>query len=1077
MPMIRFSPEIPADLLPVVNVYDFECPYQQLPEDLGKPRILIIHSSNTGCSKPDPTDKRKRIQRALSGPQRDLISRCMPWATKLFGGVKDLFANNTYLCMNYRYVSAKSDNDRADIMGMNNARVLDAVRRFKPDIVVTMGQDVFENCFRNLLEEKAEKAQWATLMGCMPWAQLDADSKWFQVMPTLCPASLIKLGRKDRTSHCIGWFIKHLATAMNGAPIAVMPETVESDMQIRWVDTMERFRKFMAVLWKATEDKVPISIDTETDGLKKITSKMVTLQACVDGKVAYILPFLHKDSPFTPDELIEISAELAEFFSTADGEHLYQNGQFDLNIIKSNLHFDFYRAKIYDIIAGEVILDENTTVMSRWWSKKQGAFGLGSICPRYGFWGYETGAFGKEERGFIFENDLDYPGMAEYMAFDVVVLHHIRRCQMKFAELNKYKMFHTAVTCIVSDQIHMFSTMNQTGSPVDLDYLWHLNSPRSELLLGIQEAEKEFLASPEIQDAEKLLGLKNGMPSKGFFGAANALRSLFDFTKKKHLHTLFFEVLGLEPVSWGEPDRNGHCEPALDKFFQETYEKEVPLVAKYTARAKLIKLRDAFAVSLLKKMTTDSDAKKDGRMRCDYGYKDVVTGRTSAANPNLQQVPSRGKNAKLIKRIFISAFGGLIVKVDYSAHEVRGLALVSGDEALGNLFRDCFKVLERYWADPSPENKKAIDVDGDPHILNASYFFGLDKYKVDKDTRNSVKNVVFGLIYGRGVPSLAAAIKKSEEIVQTIVDGFFGRFKKAGKWLVDIKQFARDNLYVESPLGRRRRLWAYLIPDDGGRGVRGKYTENDRLACNSPIQGMGSDIGYKAARFLTELVYSKFPNQPQPLKVQNMVHDSTVSESLYWFIPQAVKFIRYSLTKGIQERIGRQMGMKFAVDLNIDFEIGASEDSLQKWDGTDHELQRIVYEGLMFQRDVLKYGVKHNMDCAAIFATTFPADVEQFINPVVMEKVAAVQALVKQNVSDSDVASKAIKAMEEVKWILDLDEAVAAINEIKATAKAEEATAKAAASSKKVVKSQFNPQGHTVEEIDFLAEEIESEED
>jgi DNA polymerase I-like protein with 3'-5' exonuclease and polymerase domains len=158
------------------------------------------------------------------------------------------------------------------------------------------------------------------------------------------------------------------------------------------------------------------------------------------------------------------------------------------------------------------------------------------------------------------------------------------------------------------------------------------------------------------------------------------------------------------------------------------------------------------------KIQENVDSKVDFRLRPDYGFFDVVTGRLNSSGPSLQQVPSRGAEAKYIKRMFTSPPGTLHIRFDYSAHEVRVWSYVSGETVLANVFK-VGQDLRRELRTTTEKGKLAeifarIKKDGDIHIINVKRFLG---QVVDKDhpLRDAIKAVVFGVLYGKAAGTLA----------------------------------------------------------------------------------------------------------------------------------------------------------------------------------------------------------------------------------------------------------------------------------------------------------------------------------
>lgn len=609
-------------------------------------------------------------------------------------------------------------------------------------------------------------------------------------------------------------------------------------------------------------------------------------------------------------------------------------------------------------------LDENIGELAS--STGNGYYNLGNLSIHYGFDGYITGKFGKEDRAGIAKSSLDTPGLLEYCGYDVCVLVGIYEQQLAQAKSIGHTKYENVVKHLIGDTIHTFSTMNINGVLVDKKYLWWLASAKSPIIGEVIAMESDILNSSHIKTAEKLIRKKNSIPQNGLFGTV--VTSFFNLRKKEHLKTLFFDVLKLKPINFGADGT-----PSLDKEFQEEY-AEVPIVKSYTALSKAKKMRDAFVKSLIVIIGKNEDAKKDNRIRPSFNFLRVVTGRTSANNPNLQQIPSRGKLSKYIKRVFIARPGTLFIKVDYSAHEVRGWSLVSGDKVLAAAFNKGIELYAKYVKAPTPENLLKFKEEGDIHIINSAYFFSVPVKDVTKDIRQSVKGVTFGLIYGRSAKSLAVQLGKTIDEVNGIIKKFFTRFKVAANWLLEIEKLARKNAFVEAPSGLRRHLWPYLLPNtkEQEKSYERVSAACDRRARNSPIQGLGSGIGYSAARYLETLVFNKFKksslrNGQLPIRNQNMVHDSMEYEVDYKFITVATEMIRESLTKGVQSKCEELYKMNFPVDLSIDMDIGATLDSTQHWDGSIQELHRILKETFTFQRDELKYSLDVEEELTKIF--------------------------------------------------------------------------------------------------------------
>jgi hypothetical protein len=289
------------------------------------------------------------------------------------------------------------------------------------------------------------------------------------------------------------------------------------------------------------------------------------------------------------------------------------------------------------------------------------------------------------------------------------------------------------------------------------------------------------------------------------------------------------------------------------------------------------------------------------------------------------------------------------------AHEVRGWSIISGDTGVAGVFEQGAKLRRRFRLVPDKWIHHLIDVEGDVHKINASYFFGLPISEITKDIRNAVKTVIFGLIYQQGDEGLAKSTKRAVEEIVKIKKQFLDRFPVGYKWFDKIKKFAKKNFYVESPVGRRRNLWGYLIPRSY-QGVFSVHSACDRRAVNSPVQGFGSDLMMSAIRCFDKMKFEYFEQHGvyPDIELSVSVHDSlTVSVAYEWFW-LAVDFIEKAMTSSVVECVqSRHKGFEFTSTPEIDMEIGATERDVISWDRSYVDLVEIIAKSLKIKHDDL----------------------------------------------------------------------------------------------------------------------------
>lgn len=553
------------------------------------------------------------------------------------------------------------------------------------------------------------------------------------------------------------------------------------------------------------------------------------------------------------------------------------------------------------------------------------------------------------------------PILVHNCTMDVVVPLAIHLQQKKRAEYIGYSKYSQVVRNEVSDTIHSFSKMEHTGAGLDVPYLFYLKTDNSPIEQEIRKMQGALLNTEAAKKTNLLLCKEQGIPTKSLF-ANVAVVSALKLNKPDHKKKLFFDVLGLEPLEKGASGIG-----KLDKAFQKHY-AHVPEVAQYTALEKAKKLKNAYVKSFITMLGENEDLQKDHRIRPNYGYLGVVTHRGSASDPNLQQVPAHSALGKHIKRLFVAREGCLYIKVDYRVHEVRGWGLIAFDKAVASVFAAAKALRDQYRLHPTSELAKRLKTEADVHIQNAAYFFNVAMEKVDKPLRNAVKGIIFGLIYGMGLKTLAKNIGQTDDFTKNLVDNFSKRFPKAMAWTKNIKKFAAEHLYVEAPTGIRRNLFAYLLPNSFENAGQ-LSSRADRQAGNAPIQGMCSKFMMNGIRILDGMIFREIKkNANFKLFITNSVHDSLENEAGYRNFLKSLNMIEWALTEGVKKKVKERYGFELVSGLEIDFEIGATLSECEGWDFSVAQLETIVMDSLLFQRNKLNRNINPDKVMGIIFS-------------------------------------------------------------------------------------------------------------
>lgn len=724
-----------------------------------------------------------------------------------------------------------------------------------------------------------------------------------------------------------------------------------------YIDTLDKFKKFYA---KLLEQKA-VALDTETRNGTVRNNAIHTIQFAFEEGKGYFLPYRHPDTPWSKEELRYIRKKLRAWLMARPGECVLkylitQYGMFDLRICRVEFGIPVIRHAVWEITAGEYCLDENRSQLAgKPFHTPHG--GLEQIFMVYGNDHYKRSPFGKGDRANMQLTKLDNPDFIDYGVMDVQSIfgiHNMQKERAKYLFVGDKPFlpyFKRLVLLQMSNTTHSLSHMMEKGSQIDKAYLALLKSNASPLLKLLNEAKNKMLASKEVKRANKLLLKENsGQASHGgLFGTG---LTVFDFGKQSHKEMLFFNVMGLKPVSFTK-----NKSPQINKLFIKAYEKDQPIVEAFGKYQKLSKLWSAYVKGWWNKIQDSVDAKMDWKLRASYGFFNVVTGRLNSYDPSLQQVPSRGAEAKYIKRAFIAPPGCLLVKFDYSAHEVRVWSYVSGDEEIASTFKVGQKLRQKLYLAKTKEKvdeiMKELKQKGDIHIQNVKFFF--DQW-VDKDhpLRDAIKAVVFGVIYSKSAKSLAKDVKQTVEFAQDLIDKLFGRFKKGAKWLNWTKKHVEDKQYTYSPIGMRRNLHGVLT------GVRAIVGSMLRKAANSPIQGFASQIGVTASRLvdlhvydtLLELGFMTEDDEVLPADIVKAVHDALHSEVPYEIVIIYIHILQWVATYGVTAYYKEKFGVDFPVEPEIEVEIGASEDAMYKWNWREDHLLEIIDKALVDQVNI-----------------------------------------------------------------------------------------------------------------------------
>jgi len=235
-----------------------------------------------------------------------------------------------------------------------------------------------------------------------------------------------------------------------------------------------------------------------------------------------------------------------------------------------------------------------------------------------------------------------------------------------------------------------------------------------------------------------------------------------------------------------------------------------PLPRLLLAYRQAAKLKSSYVDSLPRLVDPET-----GRVHATFHQTIAATGRLSASDPSLQNIPIRSEEGRAIRRAFVAEGArGLLASFDYSQIELRLLAHLSHDPVLTEAFR----------------------VGGDVHANTAARLFGVPPDQVTAAQRSQAKVVNFGIIYGMGSVRLARELALSRALATAFIDEYKRTHSGVASYLEQVLSQARERGYVETILKRRRPLPGLKDANDGRRA------DAERAAVNAPIQGSAADL-------------------------------------------------------------------------------------------------------------------------------------------------------------------------------------------------------------------------------------------
>lgn len=303
----------------------------------------------------------------------------------------------------------------------------------------------------------------------------------------------------------------------------------------------------------------------------------------------------------------------------------------------------------------------------------------------------------------------------------------------------------------------------------------------------------------------------------------------FNINSPKQLQTILFEKLAIEYK--GKPSTSIEVLNAI---------KDRHEIVEYIIRyRKIAKLISTYLDGML------NYVKDDGKIHTTFMQRTTSTGRLSSREPNLQNLPIRDDEGRVLRKMFLSSFdGGTIISADYNQIELRLIANFSEDETM----------ISDYLSGK------------DIHTATASKIFNVPIEEVSKSMRRVAKSVNFGIIYGIGAYGLSQNINSTVKEANEFIKKYLEIYPKVKEYGDECIRVARENGYSKTMMGRIR----HLNDINSGNHVIRSFAE--RVAKNMPLQGSASDI----IKIAMIKVYDKMKELNLKSKLILQIHDELV---------------------------------------------------------------------------------------------------------------------------------------------------------------------------------------------------------
>ena len=557
--------------------------------------------------------------------------------------------------------------------------------------------------------------------------------------------------------------------------------------------------------WLSALQAAPLfCVDTETTSLNAIEANIVGVALAIDPTKPAYIPLAHDDSTEQLDREFVLNA-LKPILENANIGKIGQNLKYDYNVFKN--HGITLKGIAFDTMLESYLLNSN-----------RGRHDMDSLALAY--LGHQTITY-EEVAGSgahqLHFNQIPIEKAAPYAAEDAEVTLKLHQTLYPMMDEKLRRVLHDIEIPLLT----ILAEMERHGVLID-----------KNTLQSHGERLKKRMAS--LVDEAHLLA---GKP--------------FNLNSPKQLLEILYDEQKLPILAKTPKGQPSTAESVLQEL---AYDYRLPaVILEHRSLSKLVSTYIDALPKCINPLT--------GRVHTSYNQAVAATGRLSSSEPNLQNIPIRSEEGRLIRKAFIAPAEHVLLTADYSQIELRIMAHLSNDQGLQNAFANGYDI----------------------HTATASEIFAVDLDKVTGEQRRRAKAVNFGLIYGMSAFGLARQLGVSRQDAQHYIDCYFKRYPGVLDYMEKTRTLAHQQGYVETLFGRR-----LYLPDINARNMMQRKAA-ERTAINGPMQGTAADIIK-----LAMIAVADWQNQKENTHIRMImqVHDELVFEVHQNKIESAKQIVR-----------------------------------------------------------------------------------------------------------------------------------------------------------------------------------------